>query len=188
VELDAHGDFNTPDEDPGGFLDGQGLAMIVGRCWQTLAGTVPGFAPMPEELVILAGARSFDPMEEVRLRSSRLTLLGPEEAGDAGAVAAAIVRLATRADRVHVHVDLDVHDPSMARANGYAAENGLSAADVQRIVRQAAERLPVVAATVASWDPDEHDGDRMRDAALDLLEVLAAVATPGTRASRAAAD
>lgn len=32
VWLDAHGDFNTPDIDPSGFLDGHGLAMAVGRC------------------------------------------------------------------------------------------------------------------------------------------------------------
>jgi arginase len=31
VWLDAHGDVNTPETDPFGFLDGQGLAIAVGR-------------------------------------------------------------------------------------------------------------------------------------------------------------
>jgi arginase len=55
--LDGHGDFNTPDEDPTGFLDGQGLAMVVGRCWRAATARLPGFAPVPEEDVILLGAR-----------------------------------------------------------------------------------------------------------------------------------
>ncbi|SNR78936.1 arginase family protein [Blastococcus mobilis] len=39
--LDAHGDFNTPEEDSAGFLDGQGLAMAVGRCWRAATGRAP---------------------------------------------------------------------------------------------------------------------------------------------------
>jgi arginase len=33
VWLDAHGDLNTPETDASGYLDGQGLAMLTGRCW-----------------------------------------------------------------------------------------------------------------------------------------------------------
>lgn len=51
VWFDAHGDFNTPETDPFGFLDGQALAMAVGRCWRALTRTVPGFAPLPERRV-----------------------------------------------------------------------------------------------------------------------------------------
>ena len=43
VWFDAHADFNTPEIDAGGFLDGHGLAMAVGRCWQALTSTIPDF-------------------------------------------------------------------------------------------------------------------------------------------------
>ena len=43
VWLDAHGDFNTPETTLGGFLDGMALATLTGRCWTSLAATVPGF-------------------------------------------------------------------------------------------------------------------------------------------------
>jgi arginase len=71
-----------------------------------------------------------------------------------------------------------VHDPdAVAPANGYAVGDGLLAADVLRLVEQAAERLPVVSATLASWDP-AHDRDgRVQEAALELLARLAAVGT-----------
>ena len=34
--FDAHGDLNTPETTTTGFLDGMALAMLTGRCWQTV--------------------------------------------------------------------------------------------------------------------------------------------------------
>ncbi len=84
--------------------------------------------------------------------------------------------LAGRVDLVHLHVDLDVHDPSVAPANSYAAADGLSAEQVRRIVRLTADRLPIVAATLASYDPTFDTAVRMSAAALNLLQLLAGVA------------
>jgi len=47
VWFDAHGDFNTPEIDPVGFLDGQGLAILTGRCWQGRPGRSRGSSPYP---------------------------------------------------------------------------------------------------------------------------------------------
>jgi len=42
VWFDAHGDFNTPETSPSGFLDGMPLAMACGVChrhiWDALGG------------------------------------------------------------------------------------------------------------------------------------------------------
>ena len=173
VWLDAHGDFNTPDMDAGGFLDGQGLAMVVGRGWTTLTAAVPGFRPVPEERVALVGARSLDPAEEPALRRSAVTWLPPEQARDLGRLRAAVDALAARVDVVHLHVDLDVHDPSIAPANDYAAPDGLSAEQVHAVVREVADRIPIGSAALASYDPAHDPHGRMRRAALDLLTRLA---------------
>jgi arginase len=176
--LDAHGDFNTPEEDDGGFLDGQGLAIAVGRCWRLAAAGIPGFAPLPERDVVLVGARDVSEAQRRVLRRSGLTWLEPARARDPDLLAATLADLAGRVDVVHFHVDLDVHDPSIAPANGYAAAGGLTAGDVRLVLHLAAARLPVVSATLASWDPSFDVGDRMRDTALALLEEIAAVAVP----------
>ena len=180
VWLDAHGDLNTPETTSTGFLDGQGLAMVLGWCWRAATSGVGGWAPLPERQALLVGARDLDAAEEAALRVSDVRWLPPDRARDAGAVAAALDELATRVDVLHLHVDLDVHDPdAVAPANGYAAGDGLLAADVLRLVDLAGERLPVVSATLASWDP-AHDRDgRMQDTALDLLARLAVVGTCG---------
>ena len=174
--LDAHGDFNTPDEDESGFLDGQGLAIAVGRCWRAAAARIPGFAPLPERDVVLLGARDVTEAQAAVLRRSGLTWLEPARARDPDLLTATLADLARRVDVVHLHVDLDVHDPSIAPANGYAAPGGLSAEEVRQVLRLAAAHLPVVSATLASWDPSYDVADRLRDTALALLEEIAGVA------------
>lgn len=178
VWLDAHGDFHTPETDAGGFLDGHGLAMAVGRCWGAATATVPGFAPLPEERVLLVGARSLDDAEERALRASRVAWLPAAAGRDRAAVRAAVDRLAADVDVVHLHVDLDVHDPSVGPANDYAAPDGLTAGQVQDVVREVASRLRVGSATLASYDPAHDPEGRMQDVALDLLTLLADLAAP----------
>lgn len=178
VWLDAHGDFNTPETDTSGFLDGQGLAMAVGRCWTSLAAGVPGFRPLDERDVLLVGARDLTGAQREVLRASGLTWLPPDRARDAGAVGEAVAALAARVDAVHVHVDLDVHDPSLAPANGYAAADGLDARQVRAVLAATAERVPVVSAALASWDPACDVEGRMLATALDLLEAVAGLASP----------
>jgi arginase len=41
--LDAHADFDTP-EDNLGFTDVMGLAILTGGCWRALRETIPGIA------------------------------------------------------------------------------------------------------------------------------------------------
>jgi len=176
--LDAHGDFNTPDEDTSGFLDGQGLAIVVGRCWRALAARVPGFTPLPERDVVLVGARDLSSAQVDVLERSDLTWLRPAQGRRPADVAAALDDLSGRVDAVHFHVDLDVHDPSIAPANGFAAPDGLSAADVVRVLDLAAARVPVVSATLASYDPAHDPEGRMRETALALLEAVTDRATP----------
>jgi arginase len=178
VWLDAHGDFNTPDEDSTGFLDGQGLAMAVGRAWRGATAGIPGFVPLDETDVLLVGARDLTHPQAAVLQRSGIGWLRPDDARRPSVVSSALDALASRVDVLHLHVDLDVHDPSIAPANGYAAPDGLSAGEVLDVLRLAAERRPVVSGTLASYDP-AYDGDgRMRDTALDLLALLASVAAP----------
>jgi arginase len=149
----SHGDFNTPEIDPWGFLDGHALAMTVGRCWQALTAAVPAFTPLPERRVLLIGAHSLDDAEEQALRASEVAWLPPGQVRNPAAVRAAVERIAAETDVVHIHVDLDVYDPSIAAANDYAAPDGLTAGQVQDVVQCVADELPVASATLACYDP-----------------------------------
>jgi arginase len=155
IWLDAHADFNTPETTPSGFLDGMALAALTGRCWRTLTSSIPEFRPVADTHAVLAGARDIDQGEAQLLASSGVMSVQASrlEEGVAEALAPALGVLAGTVSRVYLHIDLDVHDPSAARANQYAVPGGLSAPTVRELVRVVAERFSIVAAALTSYDP-----------------------------------
>src|SRR3954467_3920423 len=97
--FDAHGDFNTPETSPSGFLDGMALAIATGACWPAAARRLDGFERVPEEHVIQIGVRSTDSGEEERLRRSRVTRLGVH---DGDRLSASLQQIA--ADALYLHI------------------------------------------------------------------------------------
>ena len=177
VCFDAHGDFNTPETDPGGFLDGQGLAIVTGRCWQGPVAKVPGFAPVKERSVLLIGAHDFDADESVAIERSGITLITPSRISHDGvevALGEALAALARRVRRVYLHIDLDVIDAGFGRANSYASVGGLQPDQLFAAARSVIDHLPVVAAGIAAYDPTADETGRIRAAAMQVLDLLRA--------------
>lgn len=167
VWMDAHGDLNTPETTRSGFLDGMALSVALGRCWREMAGGVAGFRAVPEEHVLHVGGRDLDPAEEETLSGSGILRVRPGES-----VKAALETVAARVQRVYLHLDLDVLDPSEGRANGYAAPGGLSLREVLDVILEVSGRFDVCAATLSAYDP-EHDPEGRVPAAAARLGVAA---------------
>lgn len=156
IWFDAHGDFHTPETTRSGFFDGMALAAATGRCWRLLSGTIPGFVPVPEEHVVLVGARDMESEEADAVRDSGLCHMTVKELRRDGVEAvtgAALDALATRVRRAYVHIDLDVLDPSEATANGYAVQGGLTRDEMAAVLGVVRERLQLAGVTVAAYDP-----------------------------------
>ena len=99
------------------------LAILTGTGWTALRETIPGFAPVPEEHVVLAGARDLEPYQRARLgRSARPR--GARRVRARGRSRRRSTSCAGRVERVYLHVDLDVLDSRAGRANEYAAPGG----------------------------------------------------------------
>ncbi len=182
VWFDAHADFNTPETTTTGFTDGMGLAVAVGHCWRRMAGGVPGFCPVAEEDVVLAGARDVQPAEGERLAASKVTVVGADRIGREGlrALAEALDGLGNGLVRVYVHLDLDVLDPArVGRANGFATEGGLDAGELLAALGMVRGRFDVVACGIASYDPSFDADGRVLQAALACVEALTSPETPG---------
>ena len=167
VWFDAHGDFNTPDTSPSGYLDGMTLAALTGRCWRALAARIPGFAPLPDTRVALVGARDLDPPEAQALAESRVRRVAADLAG-LEAVLVPPVR------RAYLHVDLDVLDPSEGRANQFAAAGGLTVPVLQDAIRRVAARVPIAGAAITAYDPSQDPDGRIATAALAVCDAIAA--------------
>jgi len=156
VWLDAHADFDTPEDNLSGFTDVMALAMLTGSGWRALRETIPGFRAVAEEDVVLAGVRDLEPYQRERLKASAVrTVPG---AFDRAALGEALDRLHESVTRVYLHVDLDVHDAGSGRANAYAAHGGPSAAAVLDAVDAVFDRFDVAAAALTAYDP-EADAD-----------------------------
>jgi arginase len=171
VWLDAHPDFHTPETTPTGFLDGTGLAAATGACWRALCSTIPGFAPVAEGHVVLAGVRDADPAESERLEASSVTVV-PSGAGPGrfalDELERAVAGIATDM-ALYLHIDLDVIDPSFGNANAYATPGGLSPDEVLSVAVATGGQVPVRAVSFTAYDP-AHDGDgRFADTATDLV-------------------
>jgi len=104
VWLDAHGDSNTPETTPSGFLGGMCLGASVGL-WDS------GFAPaLDPERVYGVGIRDLDEGE-----------WAPQPLGD------------DRSGPFYVHLDLDVLDPSIMPAQ-FAVPGGLGLEELRGVL------------------------------------------------------
>lgn len=181
VWFDGHADFNTPETTKTGFSDNMGLAIAVGHCWESMAADVPGFRPVVEENVVLAGAREIETAERKLLAASDVTVVGADSIRREGlrVFEEALDGLKARVGRVYVHLDLDVLDPEEAgRANEFAPEDGLGAEDLEAAIEAVRQRFIIVAAGIASYDP-AFDGDvRVLQTALACTQRLTSPAPP----------
>ncbi len=172
IWLDAHADFDDPDENISGYFDVMGLAMLTGRGWSALRATIPGLQPVPERNVLLAAARDLEPYQRATMQRSQLLVVGDEI--DESQFDAALAELSSRVSRVYLHVDLDALDSEVARVNTYAAPGGPDVERVCRCVRSVCERFAVAAASMTAYDPAFDDGDRALVAAREIAGAIAA--------------
>lgn len=182
IWFDAHGDFNTTETTESGFLDGMGLAMLVGRCWRHVLSTVPGFSPIPEKLTALVGARDLDPWEAEDLANSAITQLSVEDIRGKGSQKAFVDfldRLNKEVDHVYLHVDIDVLDPDATPANYYSAPNGLWIDEVLDAIAYIGGRIPITGGGIGSYDPSFDPYGKTAEAAVRVMGSI--IAASGMR-------
>ena len=167
VWFDAHGDFNTPDTTTSGFLDGTALSAITGGAWRQLALTVPGFKPLTEDNVCIVGARDLDPAEKRLLRSSGVSTVAADDLQPG--LQNALESIAKRIDRIHVHIDLDVLDAEVARANTYAIGGGLTVEGLESALSIIGALVPIAGVTLSAYDPAADSEGKAAQAAIRVV-------------------
>lgn len=145
VWCDAHGDLHTANSSPTGAFGGMALRAVAE------AGTFPGSGAVPAERIVLVGAREFDDGEQDAATDLGITHLPVADLADPGALAAAVV--ATGADAVYVHVDLDVLDPAVLAGLGMPVPFGLSLDELIAAVRALRAEVPLVGASLSGFAP-----------------------------------
>jgi len=143
IWLDSHGDFNTWETTPSGFLGGMPLAMLTGRGDQRLMQAV-GLKPIADERVVLSDGRDLDPGERILIEKSGITFMPTVDALDAAALPDG---------PLYVHFDADIIDAKEAPAFLYPVKGGPSAERMRTVLDLLLKTGRVVAFSVcASWD------------------------------------
>jgi arginase len=165
VWLDAHGDFNTPETTPSGYVGGMPLAMLTGRGDQTIVRAL-GLETLDTARVVLSDARDLDPEEGVALRASGVRLCSDAEIAE---LAAWVPKEAP----VYLHLDVDVVTPADMPALRFPAPGGPSLERVEQALETLARERSIVCTTVAcTWDPSKPDASRTEKATERLVAKL----------------
>jgi arginase len=143
IWLDSHGDFNTWETTPSGFLGGMPLAMLTGRGDQRLMQAV-SLQPIADSRIVLADGRDLDPGESMLLKESAISFAPTVDSLDAAALPEG---------PLYVHFDSDIIDANEAPAFLYPVKGGPSAEKMRGVLASLMKTGRVVSFSVcAGWD------------------------------------
>lgn len=162
IWFDAHGDFNTWETTPSGYLGGMPLAIVSGRGEQMIPRALQ-FNNIPDEQIILTDARELDPGEVTNLADSRITHLTD----------VSMLLEASLPDRpVSIHFDVDVINHNEASAMEFPTLGGPSVATLSRVFKHLSRTKQIVSVSISSWVPRlDSDGETER-VVVGLIEDL----------------
>lgn len=115
--LDAHADFNTPDTSPSGNIHGMPVAVIAGHGPGRLTGLGNQVPMVDPSRIIQLGVRSIDAAEKHNVVRSGMAVYDMrriDENGMRWAMKEILDRLSALGGHVHVSLDVDFLDPSIA--------------------------------------------------------------------------
>ncbi len=162
IWFDAHGDFNTWETTPSGFLGGMPLAMLVGRGELRMCHAV-GLPVFSEEQVILSDARDLDPGEKEAVAGSGISHL--PAVGD-------LLKVALPERPLYVHFDTDVLRPEDAPAMNYLAPGGPDLAEIRQVFEKLSASGRIAAVSMSAWNPELAAAERTQEVCMQLLARL----------------
>jgi len=162
IWFDAHGDFNTRETSPSGFLGGMPLAMLAGLGDLTLLENLEMEA-IPQEQIILTDGRDLDPGEKELVANASIThLRDPLD----------LLDYPLGNQSIWVHFDTDIVNPLESPAQNYPASGGPVAEDLERVFRHLAGTGLIKAVSLSSWAPGLPGEQKSQDVSMALLEML----------------
>ncbi|HSF18927.1 MAG TPA: arginase [Vicinamibacteria bacterium] len=159
IWFDAHGDSNTPDTSPSGNIHGMPQAVIFGRGAKELV-RIGGFAENEAKLdpkcSCIIGARSIDRAEKAVIEEIGLRVFTMDQIDRRGMydITCEALEIANRAtDGMHVSLDVDVIDPSVAPGVGTPVRGGLTYRETHTAMELVAESGRMVSMEIAEVNP-----------------------------------
>ncbi len=171
--LDAHSDFHTPMTTISGNLHGTPVAYIAGRAGFEEFPPFP--APLPADRICLYGIRSVDPAEHAALLDHDIAIKDMRVLDEYGIVAplrAFLDRVRAENGMLHVSLDVDFLDPSIAPAVGTTVPGGATFREAHLVMELLHESGLVTSLDLVELNPFLDERGRTARLMVDLVASL----------------
>ena len=175
IWIDAHGDMNTEQTTPSGNIHGMALAASLGIGHPRLTNLL-GFAPKikPEHCALIA-VRQLDPGERETIRKIRLpvyTMTDIDRRGMAAIIDEILQNMMQSVQHLHLSLDLDSIDPTLAQGVGTPVVGGLSYREAHLLMETIADCGCLSSMDLAEMNPILDVANKSAEFAVDLLASL----------------
>ncbi|NJL94922.1 MAG: arginase [Anaerolineae bacterium] len=172
--VDAHGDFNTPHTTPSGNVHGMVVAALLGDGPPELVNIGYEGRKLEPAQVAMVGIRDLDPEERRRLVRSGIVVHTMRQVDEHGMATIARLLLDHFIDMDHIHVslDLDALDPSVAPGVGTAVPGGLAYREAHLLMEILADSGKVRSMDIVEVNPILDRGNITAQVAVELAASL----------------
>ncbi|MDO5613666.1 MAG: arginase [Paracoccus sp. (in: a-proteobacteria)] len=173
IWLDAHSDFHTVDSTSSGNLHGTPMAYASGQ--PGFAGFPPFPAPVPGENICMFGIRSVDPAEHAAMQDTEITVNDMrvlDEQGISLPLRAFLDRVRAAGGMLHVSLDVDFLDPSIAPAVGTTVPGGATFREAHLVMELLHESGLVTSLDLVELNPFLDERGRTAKLMVDLVASL----------------
>ncbi len=171
--LDAHTDYHTPQTSTSGNLHGTPLGYVTGR--SGFDGFPPLPAIVPEDNICLIGLRSVDRAEAAALAKSEMhpvDMRRIDEIGIAAPLAAFLEKVKSAHGILHVSLDVDFLDPSIAPAVGTTVPGGATFREAHLVMEMLHDAGCVASLDLVELNPFLDERGRTANLMVDLTASL----------------
>ncbi|MEO0402703.1 MAG: arginase [Pseudomonadota bacterium] len=167
--LDAHTDFHTPDTTASGNLHGTPMGYVTGRAGFDAFPPVPH--PVPHDHIAMLGLRSVDAQERAALADTDITCIDMrhiDEHGIAKPLAAFLDRVRGADGLLHVSLDVDFLDPSIAPAVGTTVPGGATMREAHLVMEMICDSGLMTSLDLVELNPFLDERGRTAQTMVDL--------------------
>jgi arginase len=169
--IDAHGDMNTDDTTPSGNIHGMPLAASLGLGAIELTSVGGDVRKVDPKDVVLVAIRDLDDGERDNIRKLGVNIFTMEEIDKYGmaVVMEKALRKLSKVDFLHVSLDLDAIDPSVAPGVGTPVKGGLDYREAHLIMETLFEQGKVNSLEVVEVNPILDNRNQSAEFASELI-------------------
>lgn len=171
--LDAHPDYHTPRTTTSGNLHGTPVAYVTGREGFEMFPPLPAIVPTAN--ICMIGLRSVDPAEREALSASDMTLADMraiDERGITAPLSEFLDRVTAANGMLHVSLDVDFLDPSIAPAVGTTVPGGATMREAHLVMELLNDAGCVTSLDLVELNPFLDERGRTASLMVDLTASL----------------